>query len=112
MLNLQSLLHQLSRKITIFMISCVAVLISLPTTSVLADGYYSAKDHRLERVAPYYTIQDRRISRIEAEKPYYTTKERQQSKAARYNEEYIKTGKRTNEIIPEELQTRSRERVR
>ncbi|MBE9005314.1 hypothetical protein IQ259_09730 [Fortiea sp. LEGE XX443] len=108
MLNIQSILHQLGRKIAIFIIAGLVVLISLPTNSVLADGYYSSKSRSVERMPPYYTTKDLRIARNESNKPYYATKERQHSKAARKDEDYIKTGKRENEVRIRDLETRNR----
>jgi hypothetical protein len=74
----------------------------------MAEGYYSDKNHRIERVPPYYTAKDRRIARTESSKPYYITKERQQSKAARNYEDSLKTGKLEKEVRSRDLQTRNR----
>lgn len=108
MLNIQSVLLQLSRKIAVFVLAGLVILISLPTNSVMADGYYSDKSHKVEKLPPYYTAKERRIIRNEPSKPYYANKERQQSQAARKYEDSLKTGKRENEMRSRDLETRNR----
>ena len=107
MLNIYSVLYQLGRKITVFILAGLVILMSLPTNSVMADGYYSEKNHRVEILPPYYTAKDRKIARTEPSQPYYATKERQQPKAARNYEYYLKTGKRENEVKSRNLETKN-----
>ncbi|MBU7584039.1 MAG: hypothetical protein KAF91_14200 [Nostoc sp. TH1S01] len=108
MLNIQTVLYQLSRKIAVFILAGCVILISLPSNSVLADGYYSEKNHRVETVPPYYTAKDRKIARTEPSKPYYATKKRQNSQATRNSEDSLKTGKRENEMRLRDLETKNR----
>ncbi|WP_413200065.1 hypothetical protein [Nostoc piscinale] len=108
MLNIQTVLSQLISKITVFILAALVILISLPSNSVLADGYYSAKNHKIETAPPYYTAKDRRIGRTEPSKPYYATKERQQSQATRNYEDSLRTGKRENEVRLRDLETKNR----
>ncbi|BAY19306.1 hypothetical protein NIES21_51660 [Anabaenopsis circularis NIES-21] len=108
MLNIQSVLDQLIRKIAVFILAGLVIMMSLPNNSVLADGYYSDKNHSIETVPPYYTAKDRRIARTEPSKPYYTTKERQKSQAAKNYDDSLKTGKRENQVHLRDLETRNR----
>ncbi|ALF52371.1 hypothetical protein ACX27_05140 [Nostoc piscinale CENA21] len=108
MLNIQSFLRQLMSKIAIFILAGFVILISLPSNYVLADGYYSAKNHRVETAPPYYTAKDRRISRSESSKPYYANKERQHSPTTRNYEDSLRTGKRENEVRLRDFETKNR----
>ncbi|MBD2490902.1 hypothetical protein [Aulosira sp. FACHB-615] len=108
MLKIQSFFRQLISKIAVFILVALVILISLPSNSVLADGYYSAKNHKVEIAPPYYTAKDRRIGRNEPSKPYYATKERQHSQATRNYEDSLRTGKRENEVRLRDLETKNR----
>ncbi|MBE9209011.1 hypothetical protein IQ244_21205 [Nostoc sp. LEGE 06077] len=108
MLNIQSVLVQLIRKIAVFILAGLVVLMSLPSNSVLAEGYYSAQNHSVERVPPYYTAKDRRIAITESSKPYYATKERPQKQATRNYEDSLKTGKREHEVRLRNLEPKNR----
>ncbi|MBD2498522.1 hypothetical protein [Nostoc sp. FACHB-280] len=108
MLNIQTVLSQLMSKIAVFILAAFVILISLPSNSVLADGYYAVKTHRVETTSPYYTAKDRKIGKTEPIKPYYATKERQQSQATRNYEDSLRTGKRENEVRLRDLETKNR----
>lgn len=80
MMEISSIFKQFFRRITIVILICLAWLISVSATPVQADGFYSAKDHKVERTQPYYSIKERRINVTEPARPYYSTKERKQER--------------------------------
>ncbi|MFS0515909.1 hypothetical protein ACEYW6_14505 [Nostoc sp. UIC 10607] len=110
MLEIQRIFNQLRRKIAIVMLASLVWLISLPATSVQAEGYYSEKNHKVEVNKPYYTTKDRRVAQTESSKPYYATKERQKVKVKipATGDNYIDSGKRATEGISRDSESESR----
>lgn len=106
MLTIKNILNQWRRKIALLVLSGLIWLISLPTNSVEATGYYSVKDHKTEVVKPYYTRKERPIARTETTRPYYTTQNRKRITTT--GDDYIESGKRATEVIPKELGTDKR----
>lgn len=112
MLEISTIFNQLRRKITIVILASLVWLISLPATSVQADGYYSEKDHKADINKPYYSSKERRVTITESARPYYSTKDRKQERVIRTTpatgNDYIESGKRPGEVIPKDLETRNR----
>ncbi|MFN6568129.1 hypothetical protein [Dendronalium sp. ChiSLP03b] len=106
MLAIQKRFNQLCRQVAIALLATLVWIISLPATSVQADGYYSEKSHKVEATPPYYSTKERRIAQSERFKPYYTSKERHQKKVIRTQPETgnnIESSRRTKETIPRDL---------
>ncbi|RCJ19608.1 hypothetical protein A6770_05560 [Nostoc minutum NIES-26] len=106
MLAIQKRFNQLRRKVAFVLLAALVWIISLPTTSVQADGYYSEKSHKVEATPPYYSTKERRIAQSEHFKPYYTSKERHQKKVIRTQPQIgndIESGRRAKEAIPRDL---------
>lgn len=80
MMAISKIFKQFFRRITTVILICLAWLISVSATPVQADGYYSAKDHKVERTQPYYSTKERRIKVTEPARPYYSTKDRTQER--------------------------------
>jgi hypothetical protein len=108
MLAIRNIFNQLQRKIALVMLAGLIWLISLPTNSVEAAGYYSVKDHKAEVVRPYYVTKERHIARTEQTTPYYATKNRRHITTT--GDDYIESGKRAAEVIPKELGTGKRQK--
>ncbi|KZL48617.1 hypothetical protein A2T98_17060 [Nodularia spumigena CENA596] len=106
MLKTLKIFTQLRRKITIVLLASFVWLITFPTTSVQADGYYSEKNNKAVISKPYYTKERQvEIKEVPAT-PYYSTKERKKTKViiktpATAND-YIESGKRGQEVIPQD----------
>jgi hypothetical protein len=112
MLEIKRVFNQLHRKIFVVMLAALVWLISLPTISVQAEGYFSTKTHKVEVTKPYYTTRDRNLVQTEPSKPYYSTKERSKVKvtAPGTGDDYIESGKRAGEVIPKDLETGNRQK--
>ncbi|MBW4645549.1 MAG: hypothetical protein KME23_21615 [Goleter apudmare HA4340-LM2] len=112
MMEISKILNQFCRQITIVILTCLVWIISLPTTPVQADGYYSAKDHKVERNEPYYSLKERRVRVTETARPYYSTKDRKQERVIKtrpgITDDYIDTGRRAGELTPQDLKTGNR----
>ncbi|MEA5567194.1 hypothetical protein [Anabaena sp. UHCC 0399] len=108
MLEIKHILHQWQRKIVLVMLTGLIWLISLPTNSVEATGYYSVKDHKAELVRPYYATRERHIAGTEITRPYYTTKDR--TRITTTGDNYIESGKRGTEVMPKEIGTGKRQK--
>lgn len=106
--------NQICRQILLVILATLIWMISLPSTSVQADGYYSDKPHKTERTSRYYTNKQRNLELSETNRPYYSTKERSREKAlkdaAEARERYVENGQRTGEVISPDVETRNRQR--
>jgi hypothetical protein len=113
MLEFKRLWHQICQKTAIIMLAGLIWLISLPTTPVQADGYYSNKAHRVEASRPYYSSKDRQFSRTDNFLPYYATQERKKEKnylTPASPDDYFETGRRAGDVNPKDLGTSSRQK--
>ncbi|HYW19870.1 MAG TPA: hypothetical protein VE956_11270 [Nodularia sp. (in: cyanobacteria)] len=105
MLKAQKIFRQSYRKLTIVLLAGFIWFMSLPTSSVQAEGYYQEKSHNVAVSKPYYGNKSRKlIVQTEAIKPYYSTKERKQQKVMIKTpttvDHSIESRKRSEEIIP------------
>ncbi|AUS99552.1 hypothetical protein CLI64_03650 [Nostoc sp. CENA543] len=101
MLTIKNRINQWQHKITLVMLIGLIWLLGLPTNSVNAAGYYSARDHKTELATPYYTHQQRRIGYTEPTSPYYKAKNRKH--ITRNSDEYLEGGNQSREVTPQEL---------
>ncbi|QSJ17608.1 hypothetical protein JYQ62_01630 [Nostoc sp. UHCC 0702] len=111
MLEMQRIFNQFRRQIAILLLVTLVWIMSLPANSVQADGYFSNQSHRVEKTKPYYSTKERRLVQNEYYEPYYTSKERHREKAIRNQPQTgneIDSGKRTKEVRPQDLGSRSR----
>ncbi|MDB9373182.1 hypothetical protein [Nodularia sphaerocarpa] len=107
MLKAPKIFAQLCRKITMVLLASLVWLTIFPTNSVQADGYYSEKNNHAAISKPYYVAKERQIivQQVPA-KPYYSTKERRKEKVIIKTpptaNDYIGSGKRGQEVIPQD----------
>ncbi|MEA5618254.1 hypothetical protein VB711_10460 [Cronbergia sp. UHCC 0137] len=113
MLELKKLFNQSRQKISIILLACLVWIISLPAASVHATGYYSTKANHLEITRPYYSSKNRPVTRKASFIPYYSTKDRHKEKVYTTpgnGENYVESGRRAGEVIPNDLGTGSRQK--
>jgi hypothetical protein len=89
-------------------------IISLPTATVQAEGYYGNKSHKTDVRRPYYSTSDRTLT-PEARQflPYYSSPERRKERVHTTpgtGESYTESGRRAGEVIPKDLGTGSRQK--
>ncbi|MBH8566918.1 hypothetical protein I8748_33040 [Nostoc sp. CENA67] len=111
MLEMQRIFNQFRRQIAIVLLVTLVWIISLPATSVHADGYYSNQSHKVEKTKPYYSTKERSLVQNEYHEPYYTSKERHREKAITnqpQTRDEIDSGKRIKEVRPKDLESRNR----
>lgn len=101
MLAIKNRFNQWHRKITLVILTGLILLISFPTNSVEAAGYYSVKEHKTGVMRPYYTTKERPIAHTETTTPYYATPNRKLRTTTGDN--YMERSKRSTEVIPQEL---------
>lgn len=107
MLKAQKILRQMYRQLTIVLIASLVWLVTLPTNSVQADGYYSEKNHHAAISKPYYVAKDRQVVVKEVPaQPYYSTKKRSKKKVIIQTPETV-NGKT---MIPQDLKTGTRQK--
>jgi hypothetical protein len=106
MLEIQRIFDRFRRQIAIVLLFALVWIISLPTASVQANGYFSEKPRQVEATKPYFSVKNRIIAENEHFKPYYATKEHLKEKVIRNQPETsdrIENGRRVKEAIPRDL---------
>jgi hypothetical protein len=108
MLAIKKRFNQWQRKITLVIFAGLILVMSLPTNSVEAAGYYSVKEHKTGIIRPYYTTKERTIAHTEITRPYYATPNRKPRTTTGDN--YMERSKRSTEVIPQELGRNKRQK--
>lgn len=107
MLKAQQIFSQLCRKFTLVLLASLVWLITLPATSVQADGYYAEENNKAAVTKPYYVAKERQIVvKEEPAKPYYSTKKRTKKKVIIKTPETVDGQK----VIPPDLKTDTRQK--
>ncbi|HLP91185.1 MAG TPA: hypothetical protein VK184_21725 [Nostocaceae cyanobacterium] len=110
----KSIFKQMFWKLTALFLVCLIAVISLPTASAQAQGYYSVKSHKVKVKRPYYSTPDRIVTdETRPFLPYYSTQDRKKERVyttPRTDETYTESGRRAGEVIPPDLGTGARQK--